>query len=29
VAAIRGALAGGWVNVLITDRYTAEALAVE
>jgi DNA-binding transcriptional regulator LsrR (DeoR family) len=26
VAAIRGALAGGWVNVLITDRYTAEAL---
>ena len=26
VAAIRGALAGGWVNVLITDRFTAEAL---
>ena len=26
VAAIRGALAGGWVNVLITDRYTAQAL---
>ncbi len=26
IAAIRGALAGGWINVLITDRYTAEAL---
>jgi DNA-binding transcriptional regulator LsrR (DeoR family) len=26
VAAIRGALAGGWVNVLITDRFTAQAL---
>jgi DNA-binding transcriptional regulator LsrR (DeoR family) len=25
-AAIRGALAGGWVNVLITDRATAERL---
>jgi DNA-binding transcriptional regulator LsrR (DeoR family) len=25
-AAIRGALAGGWVNVLITDRSTAERL---
>lgn len=25
-AAIRGALRGQWVNVLITDRYTAEAL---
>ncbi len=25
-AAIRGALAGGWVNVLITDRFTAEEL---
>lgn len=24
--AIRGALAGGWINVLITDRFTAEAL---
>ncbi len=26
VAAIRGALGGGWINVLITDRYTAENL---
>jgi DNA-binding transcriptional regulator LsrR (DeoR family) len=25
-SAIRGALAGGWINVLITDRFTAEAL---
>lgn len=25
--AIRGALAGGWINVLITDRFTAERLA--
>jgi DNA-binding transcriptional regulator LsrR (DeoR family) len=24
--AIRGALAGGWINVLITDRFTAERL---
>jgi DNA-binding transcriptional regulator LsrR (DeoR family) len=24
--AIRGALAGGWINVLITDLGTAEAL---
>jgi DNA-binding transcriptional regulator LsrR (DeoR family) len=24
--AIRGALAGGWINVLITDRFTAETL---
>jgi DNA-binding transcriptional regulator LsrR (DeoR family) len=24
--AIRGALAGGWINVLITDRLTAESL---
>jgi len=24
--AIRGALSGGWINVLITDRWTAEAL---
>lgn len=29
VAAIRGALAGGWINVLITDRHTAEALVAE
>lgn len=28
-AAIRGALAGRWINVLITDRHTAEALAGE
>jgi DNA-binding transcriptional regulator LsrR (DeoR family) len=26
IAAIRGALAGGWINVLVTDRYTAQAL---
>ncbi|MEZ4658955.1 MAG: sugar-binding transcriptional regulator [Caldilineaceae bacterium] len=26
VAAIRGALRGGWINVLITDRFTAEKL---
>ena len=26
LAAIRGALEGGWVNVLITDRFTAERL---
>lgn len=26
VGAIRGALKGGWVNVLITDRFTAEKL---
>jgi DNA-binding transcriptional regulator LsrR (DeoR family) len=26
LAAIRGALAGGWINVLITDRFTAERL---
>lgn len=26
IAAIRGALRGGWINVLITDRYTAESL---
>jgi DNA-binding transcriptional regulator LsrR (DeoR family) len=26
LAAIRGALEGGWINVLITDRYTAEKL---
>jgi len=25
--AVRGALCGGWINVLITDRWTAEALA--
>ena len=25
-AAIRGALAGGWINMLITDRSTAERL---
>jgi len=25
-AAIRGALQGGWINVLITDRGTAERL---
>jgi DNA-binding transcriptional regulator LsrR (DeoR family) len=25
-AAIRGALAGGWINTLITDRTTAERL---
>jgi DNA-binding transcriptional regulator LsrR (DeoR family) len=29
LTAIRGALAGGWINVLITDCYTAEALVVE
>ena len=28
-AAIRGALLGGWVNVLITDHVTAERLAAE
>lgn len=27
--AIRGALAGGWINVLITDRFTAERLIAE
>lgn len=27
--AIRGALAGGWINVLITDRFTAEQLVAE
>jgi len=27
VAAIRGALKGGWINGLITDRFTAERLA--
>ncbi len=26
LAAIRGALEGGWINVLITDRFTAERL---
>jgi DNA-binding transcriptional regulator LsrR (DeoR family) len=26
-AAVRGALRGGWVNVLVTDRATAEYLA--
>jgi DNA-binding transcriptional regulator LsrR (DeoR family) len=26
LAAIRGALAGGWINMLITDRFTAERL---
>jgi DNA-binding transcriptional regulator LsrR (DeoR family) len=26
LAAIRGALEGGWINVLITDRFTAEKL---
>ncbi len=26
LAAIRGALVGGWINVLITDRFTAERL---
>jgi DNA-binding transcriptional regulator LsrR (DeoR family) len=26
LGAIRGALEGGWVNVLITDRFTAERL---
>ena len=26
MAAIQGALAGGWINVLITDRFTAERL---
>lgn len=26
LAAIRGALAGGWVNILITDRFTGERL---
>ena len=28
-AAIRGALVGRWINVLITDRFTAEALVAE
>lgn len=28
-AAIRGALCGGWINVLITDRYTAENLLAD
>lgn len=28
-AAIRGALAGRWINILITDRFTAEALLRE
>ncbi len=27
LSAIQGALRGRWVNVLITDRFTAEALA--
>ena len=27
--AIRGALSGGWINVLITDRWTAEALTAQ
>lgn len=26
LAAIRGALKGGWINVLITDRFTAASL---
>ena len=29
LAAIRGALQGGWINVLITDRYTAENLLAQ
>jgi len=29
IPAIRGALRGGWINVLITDRYTAERLLTE
>lgn len=29
IAAIRGALAGGWINVLITDRYTAQQLVAD
>lgn len=29
LAGIRGALAGGWVNVLITDCFTAERLVLE
>ncbi len=29
LAAIRGALRGGWINVLITDRVVAEQLAAE
>jgi DNA-binding transcriptional regulator LsrR (DeoR family) len=29
LGAIRGALTGGWVNVLITDRFTAERLVAE
>ena len=28
-SAIRGALAGRWINVLITDRFTAERLVSE
>jgi DNA-binding transcriptional regulator LsrR (DeoR family) len=27
--AVRGALSGGWINVLITDRWTAEALTAQ
>ena len=27
--AIRGAIVGGWINVLVTDRYTAEELLKE
>jgi DNA-binding transcriptional regulator LsrR (DeoR family) len=26
IPAIRGALQGGWINVLITDRFSAEKL---
>ena len=29
LAAIRGALRGKWINVLITDRATAEGLLME
>src|SRR5262249_837529 len=29
LAAIHGALTGHWINVLITDRFTAEALLAE
>jgi DNA-binding transcriptional regulator LsrR (DeoR family) len=29
LAAIRGALAGHWVNVLITDKFTAQHLAYD
>ena len=29
IAAIRGALAGKWINVLITDRMSAEHLLVD